>query len=83
MGAHVARPVDDVAGRIVDRRHALEHLLIGRRINDHPVGIGKRQRRAPPIADHPLDGGAIELLQRDELATTTAWLVTISLNALG
>jgi hypothetical protein len=46
VGAHVARPVDDVARRIVDRGQALEHLLKGRRKDDGAVGRGKRLRRA-------------------------------------
>ena len=36
VGAHVARPVDDVARRIVDRGQAFEHLLISRRIDVVP-----------------------------------------------
>jgi hypothetical protein len=71
VGAHVARPVDDVARRIVDRGQAFEHLLIGRRIDRRAVGCGKRLRRAPPIVDQPLDGGAVELSIRLNFETVT------------
>jgi len=30
------------------------------------VGVVIRLRRAAPIVDHPLDGGAVELLQREQ-----------------
>ena len=72
VGAHVARPVDDVARRVVDRRHALEHLLVGRRVDDAAVIRSEGLRRAAPIVDHALDGGAVELLQRAELARPRA-----------
>jgi hypothetical protein len=68
VGAHIARPVDDVARRIVDRRQAFEHLLTGRRIDDRSVGTAVGLRRPSPIIDHALDGGAVELLQGHELA---------------
>jgi hypothetical protein len=59
VGTHVARPIDDVARRIVDRRQAFEHLLIGWRTDRRAVGRGKRLRRAAPIVDL---GGAVELV---------------------
>src|ERR1700683_5156048 len=72
MGPHVAGPIDNVTGSVVDRRQTFEHLLIGRRINHGPVGRRIWWRRAAPIVDHALDGGAVDLLQRAELAVTGA-----------
>ncbi len=72
VGAHIARPVDDVARRVVDGRQALEHLLIRGRKNRRAVVRGVRQRRAAPIVDHALYRGAVELLQRAELARARA-----------
>ena len=73
---HVARPIDDVARRIVDRWQAFEHLLIGGRVDDRAVGAGVRLRRAAPIVDHALDGRAVELLQRAELTRAGALVRT-------
>ncbi len=56
VGAHIARPVDDVARGVVDGRQALEHLLISRRKDRRAVVRGERQRRAAPVVDHALDG---------------------------
>ncbi len=67
MSAHVARPIDDVAHRVVDGRQALEHLLVGRRVDRAAVGRSVGLRRPPPIVDDALDGGAVELMQRAEL----------------
>jgi hypothetical protein len=61
VSAHVARPVDDIARRVIDRGQAFEHLLIGRRIDRRAVGRGERLRRAAPIVDDALDGRAVEL----------------------
>jgi hypothetical protein len=51
--------------------------LIGRRKDRRAVVRGKRQRRAAPIVDHALDRGAVELLQRADLAGTDVGLFTI------
>jgi hypothetical protein len=67
LGAHIARPIDDVAHRVVDRRQAFEHLPVGRRIKRGAVRRGVGLWRAAPIVDDALDGGAVELVQGAEL----------------
>jgi hypothetical protein len=51
-------------------RKTRSHLLKRQRKDSAAVGAGIRQRRSPPIVNHALDGGAIELLQRAELDVT-------------
>jgi hypothetical protein len=45
----------------------------------HAVGVAKGLRRAAPIVDHPLDGGAVELMQREELAAERNALAALRL----
>src|SRR6185437_5262944 len=59
----IARRIDELLRRVIDRGHAFENLLIG--------GIGRRRRAAPGI-DQPLDRRAVEHFERPERAAARA-----------
>ena len=59
MGAQVARQIEELLGREVGRRNAMQDLLIG--------GVG-RFRRAPVLADQRLDRRPVDDVERIERA---------------
>ncbi len=71
MGAHIARTIEQVARRIVDRWQAFENLLIGDRINFYAI-LYERPRRAAPGVQDRFYGRAVQRMQRDQGAGAVA-----------